>query len=539
MKTVKIKLIDKEALKFILEEDASKGDLINIFDSSQVDLTIIRNQFAKIENELKENLRNKISATIKSEISNQIYASREYKALESAKQELNLLKQNQIQIKSNIEKETSLKVEAANAEEINLLKAQIKIFEFQKQSSINNAVAQATNILKEQNLAQQKQFMDKTKNFNIKLKSALDEVQIEANTKNAAHLKTESANAEEINLLKAQIKISKLQEQTNINNAIAQETNRLKAENLAQEKRLINNDRNFNDKLAIKISESKQLWKENYFQEVKTNVEQANSLLMNEKDKIINELKEEQEVLMRQKYSTNIKALGEGLENWIDNEYKNYSLLFNQCQFSKTNISKSGSKPDFQFIVNNDNDLQVANVIIEAKTESNLSQESNKRKNASHLAKLWKDQKSHQADYSILVSELEMTSNNFLIQKVNDLNYVNMFIVRPQYLIPLLALIKDFAIKRSTIAKTDIKLKEKAEILADFDLFKEKLIKDFCTKIEKNVSTINNQAYKIKQSAIMIESKASEILDDVLLKLTDKINKYSIEKKVQSLKNID
>ena len=230
--------------------------------------------------------------------------------------------------------------------------------------------------------------------------------------------------------------------------------------------------------------------------------------------------------------------MGEQLENWLFSEYGNYSTLFDNCPFMKTNKAINGRKPDFQFIINDDDGNQISNIIIEAKTESQYSQESNKKSNASHLSKLWIDQKNFNADYSILVSELEMTDNDFLIKKVNNLEYKNMYIIRPQYFIPFLALIKEFALKRNKIDKIDIQLQEKQIIINEFNIFKEKLIKDFCSKIEVNVKTILNSSLKIKKEALTIETKAAMILDEVIENIANKIEKYSIEKKVKTLKKL-
>ncbi len=540
MKTVKIKLYNKEKLQFELEEDAHRGDIVAILDTAQVDLTIIREQFVLEEEKLSLALRQQIENDIIEQTKNSIYASHEYKNLESAQNKLEDLK---IDFENKIKnKEVALRNQwvSENAAKNNQLNAEITTLKQQAISNIANAIAAKTNELRGELLNKDTQLNKAYSNYQNELAKAKNNLHNQQLKEDELKNELMKQNNERTNKLNAEISTLKTQEAAKITNAIARETNILRNQLLDQKTQLIKSEQNYQNKLveATKIIKEKLL--DEAHQEIEKNIETKYQLLFADKNERITKLQSAYDTLERNKASLNTKALGEELESWIQNQYNNYSLLFaEECAFSKTNVAKSGTKPDFLFTVNNESGINITKVIIEAKTESQFSKESNKRKNSSHFDKLWKDQKNFQADYSILVSELETTDNNFLIQKVNSNKYTNMFVVRPKCLIPLLALIRDFALKRSTIAKIDIELKEKQTILSEFDLFKEQLIKDFCDKIQKNVSTIKNQADKIKTSATMIETKANDILENIILSITTKINKYKIDKKVKSLKNFE
>ncbi len=256
------------------------------------------------------------------------------------------------------------------------------------------------------------------------------------------------------------------------------------------------------------------------------------------KNSEISKLEEKYEVLNREKSGLNIKQIGEELENWIQHEYNKNSFSFNNSSFKKTDKSILGAKPDFQFLIRDENNNQICNLIIEAKTQSNYTANSPKLKNSNHLDKLASDARNFRADYSVLVSELEMQKDDFLIKKVNDKGYQNMFIIRPHYFISFLNLMCFFALKKNKIEKANINLKDKQTILTEFNIFKDGIFKDFNNNIKNGTQKIFNASRDIKKKADLIEREAATILKDILIKLETKIRRYSIERKIPALKKI-
>ncbi len=287
-----------------------------------------------------------------------------------------------------------------------------------------------------------------------------------------------------------------------------------------------------------------ELVKKNYAEKkIALEIEQSKTKTLNDKLKIndnkLIESKKNYEILDRQKSGLNIKQIGQELENWIENEYAKNSFSFADSTLTKTSKSILGTKPDFQFIIYDENHHQICNLIIEVKTQSDYSANSPKLKNQNHLEKLAIDANNFNADYAILVSELEMKKDDFLIKKVTNNNFKNIFIIRPHYFISFLNLMRFFALKRKQIDKLDIKLQDKQTILSEFHIFKTSIFKSFNNNIKNGTEKILRSAEDIKKKAIMIEREAITILEDTLVKLGSRIARYSIEDKVKSLKKIE
>ncbi|MDE6429103.1 MAG: DUF2130 domain-containing protein, partial [Malacoplasma sp.] len=154
--------------------------------------------------------------------------------------------------------------------------------------------------------------------------------------------------------------------------------------------------------------------------------------LKDRENELNNSHKEELERIERKKES-NVKTLGEDLENWIQNEYNLTFGMIDGCSLEKTTKNIGGHKPDFLFSVYDNKTKQIlGKVTIEAKTQMSVSE--TQKKNKDHFAKLEMDRNNHDSEFALLVSELE-PEEIFYIKKVPDEKYQNMFIVRPRYFI--------------------------------------------------------------------------------------------------------
>ena len=146
---------------------------------------------------------------------------------------------------------------------------------------------------------------------------------------------------------------------------------------------------------------------------------------------------------MKTKMST--KAVGESLEVYCQNEFDKIRMAaFPNAYFEKDNdVSKSGSKGDFIFRESKD-DVEFISAMIECKHEMETT--ATKHKNADFFRELNKDREEKGCEYAILVSMLEADSDLYN-QGIVDVSYryPKMYVVRPQFLIPLLTLLRNAA----------------------------------------------------------------------------------------------
>ncbi|MGL4647566.1 MAG: DUF2130 domain-containing protein [Mycoplasmoidaceae bacterium] len=280
----------------------------------------------------------------------------------------------------------------------------------------------------------------------------------------------------------------------------------------------------FNDKLKLKENEVKLILTEDFAKK-----EKAFEQIIKDKEALINEKDSE----LQRRAIKNIKEMGEDLEDWVDNELHLQFGMNKKIEFEKTTKSIGGTKPDFIFKIKGDDDLIIETIIIEAKTEATAG---GKTKNRDHYDKLDKDRKNYQADYAILVSELENTNNaHFIFKRIPNDEFENMFVVRPPYLTTFLHLIKDIAAQKSFINSATINFKDKQTILNEFEEMKTEILANSIKNIEANCNDIISRSDKINQEASKIRESANKILSTHLNTVRNKIDDFRIKKVISKI----
>ncbi len=307
------------------------------------------------------------------------------------------------------------------------------------------------------------------------------------------------------------------------------------------------------DEIKIKTLEYKDKYQEELHKlEIKLQESNNNLLLAKaESDAAIEKREAEIRKLVHEKSALSVKKIGERLELWCNEEYAAYAQSgFVNCTWEKDNDSKKedgdvkGSKADFIFKVYadsefNDNNL-LASVILEMKSEAPDSV--NKKKNADHIDKLEKDRKKKGCEYALLVSELEWDNDNDVpIKKVSK--YDKMYIVRPNYFIPMLNIIEGLGKKyQSLILKRNeevIQFKESQNIIDEFEKFKEDLIVKFVEKMHIDVEKIVKQAEAISASSDKILDTCEDMKNKLVKNCLNKIEKFDITKLVKKIEKIN
>ena len=138
---------------------------------------------------------------------------------------------------------------------------------------------------------------------------------------------------------------------------------------------------------------------------------------------------------------------GETLEKHCENEFnKIRSTGFQTSIFEKDNDSSTGSKGDYIFREFDNENLEIISIMFEMKNESQNS--TNKKKNEDYFKELNKDRNEKSCEYAVLVSLLEQDSElyNSGIVDVSH-RYPKMYVIRPQFFIPIISLLRNAAIK--------------------------------------------------------------------------------------------
>ena len=140
------------------------------------------------------------------------------------------------------------------------------------------------------------------------------------------------------------------------------------------------------------------------------------------------------------------KMIGESLEQHCSIEFNRLRPLFKNAYFDKDNDARTGSKGDFIFRDYDDDGNEIVSIMFEMKNEADTT--ATKHKNEDFFKELDKDRKEKKCEYAVLVSLLESDNDyyNYGIVDVSHL-YEKMYVIRPQFFIPLITLIRNLANK--------------------------------------------------------------------------------------------
>ena len=146
---------------------------------------------------------------------------------------------------------------------------------------------------------------------------------------------------------------------------------------------------------------------------------------------------------LKAKLST--KMVGETLEQHCQIEFnKLRSTAFPNAYFEKDNDARTGSKGDFIFRDKDDSGTEIVSIMFEMKNEMDTT--STKHKNEDFFKELDKDRREKGCEYAIMVSLLEPDSDLYNTGIVDvSYRYPKMYVVRPQFFIPIITLLRDAA----------------------------------------------------------------------------------------------
>lgn len=202
-------------------------------------------------------------------------------------------------------------------------------------------------------------------------------------------------------------------------------------------------------------------------------------------DKYESQIKDRNEMIERlrdMKARLSTKMVGETLEQHCETEFNRIrATAFPRAYFEKDNDARSGSKGDYIFKDSDDVGTEIVSIMFEMKNESDGT--TSKQKNEDFLKELDKDRTEKGCEYAVLVSLLEPDSDLYNTGIVDVFHrYPKMYVVRPQFFIPIITLLRNAAMN-SLKYKTELAL-VKAQTI-DITNFEDEL-DSFKTAFAKN-----------------------------------------------------
>jgi len=199
------------------------------------------------------------------------------------------------------------------------------------------------------------------------------------------------------------------------------------------------------------------------------------------------ELKQKDETIafykdFKAKQST--KMIGESLEQHCETEFNRIrTTAFPQAVFGKDNDAKTGSKGDYIYRETDEEGNEIISIMFEMKNESDET--ATKKKNEHFFKELDKDRREKNCEYAVLVSLLEADSelyNNGIV----DVSYAypKMYVVRPQFFIPIVSLLRNAALNSLKYKKELAQMRTQNIDITHFEEDLDKFKTDFARNYE-------------------------------------------------------
>jgi len=292
----------------------------------------------------------------------------------------------------------------------------------------------------------------------------------------------------------------------------------------------------------LKLKEAEQALATKSLQEVHANQMNAMHELIRMKEADIQRLAD-----MKAKLST--KMVGETLEQHCEIEFEKLrSTAFSNASFGKDNDASSGTKGDYIFREKEENGIELVSIMFEMKNESDEGD--SKKKNEDFYKKLDKDRSEKHCEYAVLVSLLE-PENELFNAGIVDVShkYPKMFVVRPQFFIPIISLLRNASMGAMKYKAELAVIKEQNIDITNFESsvnsFKEAFAKNYknaSSKFDSAIGEIDKSIKaltKVKEDLLLCENHlrlANNKTEDLTIKKLTKGNP-TMQKLFDELKN--
>ena len=270
------------------------------------------------------------------------------------------------------------------------------------------------------------------------------------------------------------------------------------------------------------------------------NIKEVYENKLKSKDEIIDYYKD-----LKARQST--KMIGESLEKHCQEEFNKLRPLFKDAYFEKDNDIKTGSKGDFIFR-DYHNNQEFVSIMFEMKYEDDKT--ATKHKNEDFFKELDNDRKEKNCEYAVLVSLLEI-ENDYYNTGITDVSYryPKMYVIRPQFFIPIITLIRGAGMNALNYKLELEELKNQNIDISNFEnnmnAFKEGFARNYrlaSDKFKKAIEEIDktiDHLQKTKEALLSSENNlriANNKAEDLTIKKLCN-NAKSVERMFEEVKN--
>ena len=398
-----------------------------------------------------------------------------------------------------------------------------------------------------------KEIQNRENQFEVEKLNAIQLAKLEVEKEYTEKLSKKEA---EISDLKSEITIEKAAKKAEINETLAQKDkeiaelkNKLQASDKDKELE-INKIKN---KMQLELLE-----KDSHIDKLNNekDLSEKNCLLREQtlKEQYEEKLRFKEEEIARYKdfkAKLSTKMIGESLEQHCEIEFNQLRATgFQNAYFEKDNDAKTGSKGDYIYRDKDSEGLEFISIMFEMKNE--MDSTSTKKKNEDFFKELDKDRNEKKCEYAVLVSMLE-PENELYNAGIVDVShkYPKMYVIRPQFFIPIITLLRNAALNSLDYKKELEIIKAQNIDISNFEAemndFKTKFAKNyelasrkFKTAIEEIDKTIDH-LQKTKEALLSSENNlrlANNKAEDLSIKRLTK-NNPTMEAKFDALKLID
>ena len=244
------------------------------------------------------------------------------------------------------------------------------------------------------------------------------------------------------------------------------------------------------------------------------------------------------------------KMIGESLEQHCLNQFNSLRMAaFPTAYFEKDNDTRTGSKGDFIFREEGEG-IEFISIMFEMKNE--MDETATKHKNEDFFKELDRDRREKGCEYAVLVSLLEIDNelyNNGIVDV--SYRYEKMYVIRPQFFIPLITLLRNAALNSLKYRKElELAKHQQIDILHfedNMNAFKEGFARNyriasdkFKTAIEEIDKTISH-LQKTREALLSSENQlrlANNKAEDLSIKKLTK-NAPAVKEMFDEIKNKD
>ncbi|HRR76430.1 MAG TPA: DUF2130 domain-containing protein [Ruminococcus sp.] len=214
------------------------------------------------------------------------------------------------------------------------------------------------------------------------------------------------------------------------------------------------------------------------------------------------------------------KMIGETLEQHCENSFNMIrATAFRNAEFGKDNTVAEGTKGDYIYREKDDDGNEMISIMFEMKNEMDTT--ATKHKNEDFFEKLDRDRRNKNCEYAVLVSLLESDSEMYN-QGIVDVSwkYEKMYVIRPQFFIPLISILRNAAMNSISLRREIVNLKNQQIDITNF----EDRINEFKTGFSKSYELAGKQF----NAAIDEIDKTIDHLNKVKENLQKSLNNFRI-----------